>query len=351
MSRLIFAVLPLLSALADDPSPAPAPVAATVRSTMESDAPHIRQLAFDGDEATSFLSKNAATSDDQFTLTLDQPVALQSIRVLVGTDAGEKGLEGGSIEVSEDGKTFTELATLTGPETTAEGKDRMIAAVRLKPKGEPKEPAEIREITLESTPPVAKFSAPVEYIIDVTDAPEMADWVDNAVKACERAYPMICEQLKSDDFRPPNVIHIRMKSDYDGVAEASGTRITGSVRFFKAHPDDLGAMVHETTHVVQRYRGRGNPGWLVEGLADYIRFFKYEPGNIGPINPNRSHYNNSYRVSAAFLDFLCRTYDPTIVHDLNAMMREGRYDESFFKERTGKTLPELDEQWRETLKK
>ena len=43
-------------------------------------------------------------------------------------------------------------------------------------------------------------------------------------------------------------------------------------------------MIHETCHVVQRYRGRGNPGWLVEGVADYVRFFVYEPGKAGPVN-------------------------------------------------------------------
>ena len=345
MSCLIFALLPLMSALAGDS------VAATARSTMESDAPHIRQLAFDGDESTSFLSKNAAAADDQFTLTFDKPVALRSVRILAGTDENANGLDGGAIEVSEDGKTFTELAPLTGAETTAEGNDRNVTAIRLKPKGEPGGPVEIREITIESTPPVARFTAPVEYIVDVSDAPEMADWAESAVKACERAYPMICEELKSDGFQPPNIIHMRLKSDYKGVAEASGTRITGSVGFFKAHPDDLGAMVHETTHVVQRYRGRGNPGWLVEGVADYIRFFKYEPGNVGPINPNRAHYNSSYRVTASFLDYLTRTYDKSIVPDLNAAMREGRYDESIFEQRTGKTLPQLDEEWRATLKK
>ena len=50
------------------------------------------------------------------------------------------------------------------------------------------------------------------------------------------------------------------------------------MKYFKANPDDIGAMVHETVHCVQLYRGRGNPGWLVEGVADYVRFFKYEPG-------------------------------------------------------------------------
>ena len=39
-------------------------------------------------------------------------------------------------------------------------------------------------------------------------------------------------------------------------------------------------MVHETVHCVQQYRTRNNAHWLVEGIADYIRFFKYEPSSF-----------------------------------------------------------------------
>src|SRR6185437_15096026 len=136
---------------------------------------------------------------------------------------------------------------------------------------------------------------------------------------------------------------------YRGVAAAGGGRITGSVKYFQAHPDDFGAMVHETVHVVQSYRGRGNPSWLVEGVADYIRFFLYEPGKIGRIHAGRAHYNSSYRVSASFLAYLTETYDRAIVPKLNTLMREGQYKEEIFKDLTGKSLPELDEEWRATL--
>ena len=80
---------------------------------------------------------------------------------------------------------------------------------------------------------------------------------------------MICEELMSDGFKPLTVIPMTLRSDYSGVAAAGGGRITGSVKYFKDHPNDVGAMVHETVHCVQLYRGRGNPGWLVEGVADY----------------------------------------------------------------------------------
>ena len=87
------------------------------------------------------------------------------------------------------------------------------------------------------------------------------------------------------------------------------------MKYFKDHPDDIGAMVHETVHVVQRYRTRNNPGWLVEGIADYVRFYKYEPGKLRPLNPNRAKYDGSYKVTAQFLAYLSDKYDKEIVRD------------------------------------
>jgi hypothetical protein len=192
---------------------------------------------------------------------------------------------------------------------------------------------------------------PVEFVVDVTDAPEMKDWAEEVARICERQYPMICEELKSDGFKPAERIMMALRKDYKGVASTSGDKIVGSVRFFKAHPDDLGAFVHETVHVVQKYQGRGNPGWLVEGIADYIRFFKYEPGKIGRLDPERVRYDGSYRQSAAFLAYLTDKYDKELVRKINALMREGKYKDEIFKELTGKTVQELGNEWKVSLRR
>ena len=136
-----------------------------------------------------------------------------------------------------------------------------------------------------------------------------------------------------------------------GVAAASGTHITGSVKFFKDHPDDVGAMVHETAHVVQRYRSPNNPGWLVEGVADYVRYVKFEPDKPRRIDPDRARYNGSYGVTAAFLAYVTKTYDAQLVLKLNQAMREGKYTEAIFERLTGKTVQILDEEWRATLRR
>jgi hypothetical protein len=328
-------------------------VAAIVESTLKTDSDHIRQFAFDGDPSTFFASEQNPTTTDSFSLTFDKPVALKSISVATGAPSGENKLDAGELEVSHDGKEFKLLAKFADGAAKAEADGQKVVAIRIRPTEDMKHPLAIQEIRVESTPRVAIFKYPVEFVVDVSDAPEMQEWADKCARICERTYPMINEELPSEGFRPAHLVKMTLKKDYRGVAATGGTRITGAVAWFKRHPDDVGAMVHETVHVVQAYRyGRGgnrNPGWLVEGIADYIRFFKYEPGKAGPVKADK-HYDGSYRVTATFLNYVSEKYDKELVRKLNAAMRQGKYSEDHFKASTGKTLQELDDEWRATLK-
>jgi hypothetical protein len=348
----VLAALPLCAPVAARPEPAkPAPVLATVETTLATADSQIRQLAFDGDPDTYFASKQAPTTSDHFTLVFDRPVAFKSVTVTTGRPGGGDALDAGALEVSEDGKKFDLLADFTEGKASGKGEGRKVLAVRIRPTADLKHPLAVRELAIDSEPAVAIFKHPVEYVVDVADAPEMKEWADRVARLCERWYPAICEELWSDGFKPTRVVTMTLKKDYNGVAAASGGRITGSVKYFKAHPDDLGAMIHETVHVVQRYRTRNNPGWLVEGIADYVRFFKYEPGKLPPLNPDRARYNGSYKVTAAFLGFVTDRYDKELVRKLNKAMREGEYREEIWKALTKKTLPELEEEWKASLRK
>lgn len=344
---LFVAVLPLGPKVhADEPPPV-----ATVTSSLATADDHIRQFVFDGDPATAFISATNPHADDQLTLAFERPITVHSIKVTSGRPDGSDVLEMGSLDVSADGETYERLAGFAEGAAEAKFDDRAVKAVRVTVTADLPHPLAIRELVIEGPAAASTFQYPVEIAVDVTDAPDMKQWAEDTARTCERAYRMINEELQSDGYKPAHLITMALKNDYNGVAATGGNHIVGSVKYFKEHPDDVGAMVHETAHVVQHYRGRRNPGWLVEGVADYVRFFKFEPGNLGPINARRAHYNQSYRVSAAFLAFLVEKYDAEIVRKLNRLMRAGEYPgESFFSDATGKTLDELDDEWRATLK-
>ncbi len=313
-------------------------------------------LAFDGDANSYFASSNNAGASDHFTLVFDEAVAVKSIGVVTGRVKGGDTIDSGSLEISEDGKTFEALAKFVEGSVKADAKGRKLRAVRIKPAEDMKHPLAVREFTIESEPVVAIFKHPVEVVVDSKDAPEMKEWAEKSGRINERAYQMICEELKSDGFTPQSVVPMEIKNDYKGVAVTirvsnnPNARIVGATKYFKDHPNDFGAMVHEMCHVVQAYHGK-NPGWLVEGLADYIRNYRWEPKKPGKLKPEQAKYDGSYQITARFLAFLMDTYDDKIVWKLNKAMREGKYSDEIFKEVTKKTLLELGDEWKASLAK
>jgi hypothetical protein len=192
-------------------------------------------------------------------------------------------------------------------------------------------------------------SAPYQITIDYTDAPELKDWVEKKLQpTSDTWYPKIIEALPSKNYTPPKTVSISITNNYRGVAATGGNRVSCSAAWFKQNygGEGPGAVVHELVHVVQQYRGRGgarNPGWLVEGVADYIRWFKYEPKPTGtrPRNPDSASYTDSYRTTAGFLNYVVDKHDKEIVVKLNAAMREGKYSPDLWKQYTGKSVDEL----------
>ena len=337
------------------PEPAPSPrlaatrVAAVIETTLATAGENIRQFAFDGDPATVFVSANNPGPADHLTLVFERPVAVTGVVARTGRVSGGDALETGVLEVSVDGIAFACLCRFVEGAASGDAGGKLLKAVRLRPTAPMTHPLAVREIEIHSTPRVAVFRHPVEFVLDVTDAPEMTEWGEKAVKVCERQYEMICDELTSDGFRPPTLLRMTLKNDYKGVAAAGGGRIVGSAKYFKSHPDDIGAMVHETVHCVQNYRGQGNPGWLVEGIADYVRFFRYEPRLPGPLAPEKARFDGSYRITAVFLAFVNETYDRQAVKKLNAAMRQGRYRPEIWKDMTGKTVEDLGREWQKSL--
>ena len=202
-----------------------------------------------------------------------------------------------------------------------------------------------------------------EITIDTTEAAHLTQWArEELAPVVQLWYPRIVDLLPSDEFTAPPSLSITFTPEYRGVAAASGTRIQGSPTWFQRNLDGeaKGAIVHELVHVVQQYgrarranREATRPSWLVEGIADYIRWFLYEPESRGAEITRRglesARHDASYRVSGNFLNWVTHTHDAEIVQTLNAALREGHYRETLWKEQTGKTLSELEEQWRAAL--
>ena len=133
------------------------------------------------------------------------------------------------------------------------------------------------------------------------------------------------------------------EKEMDGVAYSSGAEIHISANWVRSHPNDFGMVIHELTHLVQRYpRNRVPAGWLVEGIADYVRLGYFEPLIPRPrIDFTKAKYTDAYKTTAGFLLWLEGKYGADLVPKLNAALRAGTYTDALFKEATGKEVAEL----------
>jgi hypothetical protein len=226
-------------------------------------------------------------------------------------------------------------------------------------------PAPVPVASVKPTPIVKSFATDggnFKFTIDVTAAPDLAEWSETQLQPVVLEwYPKIVAMLPSDEYEAPANVRLLFRNDMGGTpASAGGSTINLNARWFRGERDReaRGAVVHEMVHVVQNYRtGRTQPrasrppGWLVEGIADYIRWFLYEPqtggAEVTQRNLTRAKYDSSYRITGNFLNWVTRNHDREIVRKLNAAAREGKYDEKLWKDWTGKTVQELGDEWRE----
>jgi hypothetical protein len=221
---------------------------------------------------------------------------------------------------------------------------------------------------------VEKFTSKdgkLHFTIDSTEAPDLADWTKkNMLPVMEEWYPKIAQIIPVEGYTPPDTINFTLKqaTNLPGYAQgvpafASGNSVTLNAKFMRdqASGEAVGAAVHEIVHVVQfgspdwsKAGGARPPTWVTEGVADYIRWVLYEPQSHGADvtkkNIDKINYDQSYRVTANFYDFVTKNYDKDLVKQLNLATHNG-YSPDLWKEWTGKTAEELNQEWKAYYRK
>lgn len=132
---------------------------------------------------------------------------------------------------------------------------------------------------------------------------------------------------------------------YEGVAAASDGIVRVNPKWMKNHPEDIDVVTHEVMHIVQAYPGESGPGWLTEGIADYVRFTFGVNNEAGkwklPAYAATQSYENSYRITARFLVWIEKNKNVAIVDKLDHAMRTKTYTDDIWKKETGASLNEL----------
>lgn len=206
-----------------------------------------------------------------------------------------------------------------------------------------------------SAPPPSAPSSPApppSYIIsnsyctvDTRQATDLYQVAVNMSNTCQSVFPQIVQRLSSAITAAPHYITLTDSGFSNGAVAytdtAAGT-IKVSISYMRSQPSDMGLVAHELTHVVQGYVNVNVPGWIVEGMADYMRY------TLGYANSwsyfhcaSSERYTSGYGCGASLLKYVERVYMPSVVKDLHNTVRQNRYTDAFFTGNTGKTPDQL----------
>jgi hypothetical protein len=131
--------------------------------------------------------------------------------------------------------------------------------------------------------------------------------------------------------------------------------------------DFEGMVIHELTHINQHGKGVGENGWVVEGVADYLRhkhfakdiqpalnlsadgrLVNYAPKDIylydlqqQKVDLRHQGYENRYTVASTFLYWLEQHKGSHIVREISVTFEEGKFTPQPFEKVCGKPLDAL----------
>ncbi len=161
-------------------------------------------------------------------------------------------------------------------------------------------------------------------------------------------YPKLLERLENPDKRAPREVRVIFEPRLRVPAYARGNEISVSAEWLREHPEDIGMLTHELTHVVQAYPN-GQPGWFTEGFADYTRLVYGPKEQVDWSLPekltDKQSYTDSYRTTARFFQWLDEKH-PGVLDKLHRNMQRDEFKVEQFTELTGKSVDDL---WKECV--
>ncbi len=189
--------------------------------------------------------------------------------------------------------------------------------------------------------PVSGCQSNINLIVSVEGAFNN-NTLNNLVCTFHTVYPQLFARFNTS---APQTVYLDIR-DIDPPAYAGGDRITVKRQWMLDYPHDTDIMVHEGMHIIQAYSFGNVPGWLTEGIADFVRN-EYGLSNLGwSLQQYRygQHYSNGYGVAASFLQWIDANYaggGSSRVDQLNQLLRNGQYTNDIWAQWTGYDVDHL----------
>ncbi|CAG7647236.1 unnamed protein product [Allacma fusca] len=182
---------------------------------------------------------------------------------------------------------------------------------------------------------------PIQIHMNYTATRDLKDFADKVHATLIKWYPRLADELSLSPSTPIKRISITFDPVYERVTYLTGNKIVGGVKYYRTHQDDVGSMIYTLIRYIQDYKN--GPDWLAQGIADYLRFYIFEPHHLLDIPSPKDKYTDGYRVTAYFLNYLVNKFNMTqdIVYWLNKHCREGTYSSTIWVTFLDETVDEL----------
>lgn len=328
-----------------------------VESTISGSKKHDIAEVIDGSRETWFQGYRPPYRNDFVAVVLGKPQKLTSVRVLTGKPDGANRLEAGVLELSTDGRTYGHATPLANGEAAWSGNIGPVAAVRVRATADATAMLAVREIELEDAvlpkvvvtvpgdSPVGKLLVKCNFTqVPARLAVRLRDELDTVAQWFFTSYPQIVAMIDAPRDGLVRELEVRFKEDMKpGVpGYASGNVMTISIPFLLGNPGEVrGLYIHELTHVAQAYSGGERPGWLVEGIAEAVRYALSPPDDpwraaVDAIDPATVDYRKAYRDTAPFLLWI-EKQKPGAIAGLSRAMKDTTYAADTWKKLTGRS--------------
>ncbi len=319
----------------------------------------------DGDTTTKYLAKNFKTLD--ITFQFDTAKLIAGYDFTTGNDFDGRDPMDWKFYGSNDGQTWKELDSHMGMQFR---KRRNTYSFFFK--NEEKfthykwsisklyndNMFQASEFRLIQMPPSSQKQEPLQKIDSLTKNGVSLVFINHSSKAqleyqerLMNTYFTVYPKLIAD-FNPnaKKKIYFIIDPAYEGAAYAWGEVVVFGFNYMEGNPKDGDVVVHETMHHIQQdYKG-SVPSWLVEGIADNVRYHygidNPDPWTLQEYKPEHN-YDGSYGITGRFLLWIETHKNKNFVKELNNALIKGTNYNDFFIQSLGKNIQDV---WNEYAK-
>lgn len=160
----------------------------------------------------------------------------------------------------------------------------------------------------------------------------------------DRFFTVYPELLETFNTAALKRIYFIVDPTYDGVAYSFGDVVVFGYDYMEEHPEDGDVVVHEVMHKIQADYQGDVPGWLKEGIADYVRerFGRDNPDSwsLSDFSPDH-RYDGGYGITARYLLWIETHKMEGFVTGLNSALLNGTPYQDFWMQSLGESIEDL----------